>query len=187
MKTVLAVMISLSLCVGASAQRRGGGFSHSYGGFSHTYVAPRVVVAPRVGFSYGYGYPAAGFGFGFGYPFFGYPYFGYPYPAYGYQGGYGYNNAAAQLSYKIQSIKLDYKAQIRETRHNKSLSRAERRSQINNLKNEREQAIIAAQEDFRKGRMNNYRNRDQNNNYQNQNNQNNQKDDSINPSSDTNS
>ena len=187
MKTVLAVMVSLSLCVGASAQRRSGGFSHSYGGFSHTYIAPRVVVAPSVGFGYGYGYPAVGLGLGYGYPFFGYPYLGYPYPAYGYRGGYGYNNASAQLSYKIQSIKLDYKAQIKETRHNKSLSHSERRAQISNLKNEREQAIIAAQENFRRGRMNNYPNRSGNNNYQNQNNQNNQKDDSISPSSDTHS
>lgn len=162
MKTVLAVMISLSLCVGASAQKR-------IGGFSHPYIAQRVVVVPSVGFGYGYGYPAMGLGFG--YPFFGYPYFGYPYPA------YGYDKAAAQLSYKIQSIRADYQAQIREVRHNKSVSRTERRAQIHNLRNELDGAIIAAQEGFRSGKMN----------PQNQKDQNNGKDDSINPSSDTHS
>ncbi len=176
MKTILAVMVALSLCVGASAQKRGGGFYHSY-------AAPRVVIAPSVGFGYGYGYPAVGLGFG--YPFFGYPYYGYPNS--GYRGNYGYGGNSAKLALQIQSIKLDYKAQIKETRHNKSISHSERRAQIRNLKNEREQAIITAQENFRGGRMNNYPNRSQNNNYQNQNNQNNQKDDSISPSSDTHS
>ncbi len=119
MKTVLAVMVSLSLCVGASAQRRFGGFSHSYGGFSHTYVAPRVIIAPSVGFGYGYGYGYPGIGLALGYPFFGYPYYGYPYA--GYRAPYGYGGNSAKLALQIQSIKLNYKAQIKETRHNKSI------------------------------------------------------------------
>ncbi len=179
MKTVLAIMISLSLCMGASAQRR-------FGGFYHAYSAPRVVVAPSFGF--GYGYSSVGLGLGYGYPFFGYPYLSYPVPMYGYRGGYGYNNASSQLALKIQSITLDYKNEIKAARHNKSISRTERRTKIRNLKNEREQAIVTAQENFRNRRMN-YPNRGQNNNYQNgnQNNQNNQKDDLISPSSNTNS
>ena len=60
MKTLLIILVSVMLSVGASAQHRV--YYHSY--------HPRVYIAP---YSYG---------FGFGYPYFGYPYFGYPY--YGY-------------------------------------------------------------------------------------------------------
>lgn len=133
MKTLLIMLVSVTLSLGVSAQRKGG--------YYHVY-RPRVIVAPSVGF-----------GLGYGYPFFGYPYYGYPF---GYPNPYGYSRGTPyKLSLQIQSIKLDYKNQIRETRHNKSLSHSQKRQEIRTLKTERDQDIISAQRNFRSGRMNN--------------------------------
>ncbi len=57
-----------------------------------------------------------------------------------------------KLSLEIQSIKNDYKSQIREARKDKSLSRSERRKEIRSLKAERDQAIIDAQRNFSRRR-----------------------------------
>ena len=67
----------------------------------------------------------------------GYPYYGYPY---GYPNPYGYSRGTPyKLSLQIQSIKIDYKNQIRDTRHNKSLSHSQKRQEIRTLKTERDQ------------------------------------------------
>ena len=151
MKALLVILVSLTLSLGVSAQRKGG-FYHAY--------SPRVIVGPSVGF---------GLGFGYGYPFFGYP-FGYPY---GYPNPYGYRGTPYNLSLQIQSIKNDYKNQIRDTRHNKSLSHSQRRQEIHTLKTERDQAILTAQQNFRYGNRNNQnRGGNNNNQYQSPNNQN---------------
>ena len=136
MKTILIILISITLGLGASAQRKGG--------YYHVY-RPRVIVSPSIGF-----------GFGYGYPYFGYPHYGYPNP-------YGYRGTPYKLSLEIQSIELDYKNQIRDARHNKSLSHSQRRQEIRSLKTERDQAILTAQQNFRYGNMNN-QNRGRNNN-----------------------
>jgi hypothetical protein len=125
-------MISL----GASAQRKG---------VYHHIYRPRVVVVPSVGIGFGYGYPL------YGYPYYGYPYYGYPY---GYPNPYEQRRIPYKLSLQIQSIKMDYRNQIKDARHNKSLSHSQKREEIRTLKNERDQAIIKAQEDFRNGNMN---------------------------------
>jgi hypothetical protein len=138
MKTILIILISIILGLGASAQRKVG--------YYHVY-RPRVIVSPSVGF-----------GFGYGYPYFGYPYYGYPY---GYSNPYGYRGTPYKLSLEIQSIKIDYKNQIRDARHNKSLSHSQRREEIRTLKTERDQAILTAQQNFRYG---NNQNRGRNNN-----------------------
>ena len=141
MKTLLIILVSTTLALGASAQRKG---------VYHHIYRPRVIVAPSVGF--GYGYPL------YGYPYYGYP-FGYPY---GYPNPYEYRRTPYKLSLQIQSIKIDYRNQIRDAKHNKNLSHAQRRQEIRTLKNERDQAIIKAQQDFRYGNMNN-QNRGRNN------------------------
>lgn len=146
MKTIVIILSSLTLSLGASAQRKGG--------YYHVY-RPRVLVAPTVGF-----------GFGYGYPYLGYPYFGYPY---GYPNPYVYRTSPYKLSLQIQSIKIDYKNQIREARHNKSLSHSQKRQEIRTLKSERGQAIISAEQNFRYGNRNNQNSR-QNNNQQNRSN-----------------
>jgi hypothetical protein len=148
MKTLLIILVSITLGLGASAQRKGG-FYHAYG--------PRIIVAPSVGF-----------GIGYGYPFFGYP-FGYPY---GYSNPYGYRGTPYKLSLQIQSIKVDYKNQIKEARHDKSLSHSQRRQEIRTLKSERDQAILTAQQNFRYGNRNNQNRGGNNNQYQGPNNQN---------------
>jgi len=157
MKTLLIILASLTLTLGASAQRKGGHY--------HIYH-PRVVVAPSVGFGFGYGYPY------YGYPYFGYPYYGYPF---GYPSPYAYRRTPYKLSLQIQSIKIDYANQIRDARHNKSLSHSQRRQEIRSLKSERDQAIISAQQNFRYGNSNN-QNRGRNNS-----NQNNSPNDNQNP------
>ncbi|MGH2648000.1 MAG: hypothetical protein ACRDE8_10550 [Ginsengibacter sp.] len=163
MKTILIILSSVMLSLGVSAQRKGG--------YYHVY-RPRVIVAPRVGF-----------GLGYGYPYFGYPYYGYPY---GYPNPYGYRTSPYKLSLQIQSIKIDYKNQIRDARHNKSLSHSQKRQEIRTLKSERDQAIISAEQNFRYGNRNNQNSR-QNNNQQNRpNDQSNQFQDNNNTSSGSN-
>lgn len=157
MKAILIILTSLTISLGASAQRKGGGFFHGY--------SPRVVVP-----SINYG---LGFGLGYGYPYFGYPFYfspyGYGYPYYG-NGRMSYN-----LSMEIQSIKVNYRNKIRGVRNDKSISHAQKRQEIRSLKGERDQAIADAQRNFynnRRQRMNN-----QNpgiNNYQNPGTNNNQ-------------
>ena len=137
-------MLSLGLAFGASAQHVGG---HISGGGS--FYRPHVVV----GLGYGYG------------PFF--PYYGwygpwgYPYPPY----YYGYGAMPSQLTYQVDGIKSDYKAQIKETRHDKSLTHKEKRARINQLKNDRDKAIVQARQDFYYNSRRNYnRNNNGNNN-----------------------
>ena len=165
MKGILAILVLLSICAGASAQKYGGGF---YRGYS----APRVVVVPRVSYGIGLGYG--------GYPYYGYSPYGYPY---GYRSSYGYRTSS-KLDLQVQSIKLDYKKQIKDTRHDKTLTHTERRSDIRKLKNEREQAIITAQENFSNRRMSNQNRGPYKNGNMNLNNQN---DNTINPGNDNSS
>jgi hypothetical protein len=112
-------MLSLALVVGASAQRVKGGGYH--------YVHPRV--------TYVYGayspfYPYYGYGFGFS------PWGPYPY---GYS-PYAYNRPS-KLSLEIEDIKNDYKDKISSAKHDKSLTKQERKDTVRELKKERDQAI----------------------------------------------
>jgi hypothetical protein len=149
MKTILIILVSVTLSLGVAAQHRV--YYHSY--------HPRVYIAPY-SYGFGFGYPA------FGYPYFGYPYYGYPFD-YPY---YGYRPMPYKLSLQIQSIKDDYRNKIRDARKDKSVSRSERRKEIRYLKAERDQDVINAQRNFsRSGRRNNQK---PGSNYQNQNNNN---------------
>ena len=137
MKTLLIILVSVTLSLGASAQHRG----HYYRA-PHYYPRTQVYISP---FSYGFNY---------GYPYFGYPYYGTPYG-----NPYYVNRVPYKLSLEIQSIKIDYKNRIREARKDKSLSHSQRREQIRSLKAERDQEIINAQKNFvRSRRSNNYQN-----------------------------
>lgn len=149
----MAIM-SVTLALGASAQRGGSGKGGFYRG-GHT----RVIIAPRYGFGYGgfgYAYPYSGFSLGFGYPFFNYPY------------GYGFAphyNSSYRLSNQIAAIRNDYKYRIKAARRDKSVSRSQRKQNVLELKSERERAIANAQMNYRQGRMNmNNQNRGMNNN-----------------------
>ena len=130
MKNLLIMLAFLMVSFGVSAQRKGG--------YYHVYRPPtRVIIAPSIGWGYPFGYWGGLY----------YPY-GYPY--------YGYNSTPYRLSAQIQSIKVDYRNRIRETRHDKSMSHSQRRQEIRNLKGERAQAIADAQRDFYNNRRNRY-------------------------------
>ncbi|HVU95158.1 MAG TPA: hypothetical protein VHE34_08045 [Puia sp.] len=133
MKRILVILFSLGLAYGASAQRghfAGGGFYHGGG---------RVVVVPRT---------YVGVGFGFGYPW-GYPYgwygpWGLPYPPY----YYGYGAMPSQLELQVRDIRQDYDQQIKDVKHDKSLTKQERRAKVDQLKKEKEDAIVQARHDY---------------------------------------
>ena len=151
MKTILITLVSVILSLGAPAQRK------SYYRAYHPH--PRVYISPY-SYSLGFGYPGFGYSY-FGYPVYGYPYYGYPY-SYGHPYFEG-RRMPYKLSLEIESIKADYRNKIRETRKDKSLSHSQRRHEIRSLKAERDQEIINAERNFRRGgKMNNqYRGNEQ--------------------------
>lgn len=138
MKTLLIILLSVTISLGASAQHGGHGFR------GKGYYAPvtRVYVSP---FSYGFGY---------GYPYFGYPYFGFPNYGYGYP-NYRNREIPYKLDLQIQQIKNDYKGKIIAARNDKSLSGKQRRQEIRSLKTDRDKGIIDAKMNFRRPGMNN--------------------------------
>ncbi len=144
MKKLLIILMSISLSLGVSAQRIGHGFAGKGFYSPHYYSRPHVYIGGYAPF-YGYGYPF--YGFSTSYPFygFGYPYYGYPY-------GYNHYRPTSKLAMQIEDIKSDYKDKIWSARQDKSLTRAERRKEIRNLKRERDQAVIDAQRNYYKSK-----------------------------------
>jgi len=76
------------------------------------------------------------------YPYYSYPF--YPYPV------VGYPARPTKLELKIEDIQNDYKDKIWSARHDKSLSRQERKSTVQELKHERDQAIIDTKKNYYK-------------------------------------
>lgn len=154
MKKLLIVLFSASLALGASAQRVG----HLSGG-GYVY-RPHVVVGLGLGYGYGPYFPYYGWGgpWGFGYP--------YAYPPY----YYGYGAMPSRLAYQIDGIKTDYHAQIKDTRHDKSLTHKEKRARITQLKQDRDKAVVQARKDYFNNSRRNYNNGNRNNNNGNGNN-----------------
>lgn len=147
-------MLSLGLAYGASAQRGGHYIAHG-GGYYHG----GAVYYPRT---------YVGVGFGFGYPYWGYGWYG-PWGMYGPYGPYGpyppyyygYGAMPPQLAGQIQGIKEDYAQQIKDTRHDKALSHKERRAKIDQLKLDRDKAVVNARHDFYYNSRRNYQNNNQ--------------------------
>jgi hypothetical protein len=127
------LLFSLGLAFSASAQRFGGhgGVAFGHGGYYGGGYYPRTYV---------------GVGFGLGYPFGYYPYgygpWGYP-PYY-----YGYGAMPTQLELQIKDIKNDYDQQIKDVRHDKALARSEKRQKIDQLKADRDNAVVQARHDY---------------------------------------
>jgi hypothetical protein len=156
MKKLLIVVLSAGLALGASAQHggHGGHVGHIGGGYVY-----RPHVAVGLGFGYGLGY---GYGFGYGpfFPYYGYGPWGYPYPPY----YYGYGSMPSGLAYQVDGIKSDFKAQIKDTRHDKSLTHKEKRAKIDQLKRDRDQAVVQARKDYFNNLRKNNNNRNNRNN-----------------------
>ncbi len=136
MKRILGLFLALGLVFGANAQAKSarGNFgpgSRGRGGGKVVLVAPRPIYRPYYDpFAYGYGYP------------------------FGYSPFWGWNNQAAvavppsRLELGIDRIRNQYSYQIANVRHDKSLSRPERKNKIRQLKYERDQAIIDAKQNY---------------------------------------
>lgn len=54
----------------------------------------------------------------------------------------------SQLNEQIEGIKSDYKAQIKDVKHDKTLPRSERDQRVNQLEKERDAAITQARHDY---------------------------------------
>jgi hypothetical protein len=94
----------------------------------------------------------------------------------------------SQLSEQIDGIKSDYKQQIKDVKHDKSLPKSEREQRINQLEQQRDAAITQARHDYYYNSIKNYNGQPQryNGNGQPQNNNqqpNNQQQNNNNPQS----
>jgi len=150
-KRLFVLLFSLGLAFGASAQR---GVGHGYvgGGFHgyyHPYYGSRVYYGPAY---YGWGW---GFGLGWGYPGF-YGPWGYP-PYY-----YGRGPMPPALQDQIDGIKSDYKAEIKDVKHDKALSHKDKEAKINDLEKQRDAAITQARHDFYNRQQRSYNGQPQN-------------------------
>jgi len=132
MKKIFILLLSLGVAYGASAQRGHtvivhGGYGYHGGWYPRTYV----------GVGFGFGYPWGYYPYGYG------PWYG-PYPPY----YYGYGAMPNQLELQVRDIRNDYAAQIKEVKHDKALTHKERRAKIDQLKADREAAIVQARHDY---------------------------------------
>ncbi len=128
MKNILIILSLFLLSFTASAQRgiKGGGF---HGGYTRVY-RPAISVRAYAPF-----YP-----FGFYSPYY-----------YSYYPGYS-NQYPARLEMKISAIREDYQQQIKEARHDKTMTGKERRAKVRELKTEKDRAVIDAKKDYFKDR-----------------------------------
>jgi len=135
-RNILIILLTFGLAYGASAQRGHGGVivgGHGYHGGGWAYH-PRTYV----GVGFGLGYPWWGWGYGWYGPWYG------GYPAY----YYGYGAMPNQLELQVQDIRNDYTQQIKDVRHDKALTHKERRAKIDQLKTDRDNAIVQARHDY---------------------------------------
>ena|ERR1043166_9383865 len=124
MKKLFVIVLSITIVTAVSAQVKGGG--HYWGGGRYYHPHTRVIV---------------GVGAGYYSPFY-YPY----YPFYPYS--YGYTARPSRLQLKIEDIQADYKDRIYSVRHDKSMSKSERKEMIHQLKSDRELAIRDAERNY---------------------------------------
>ncbi len=154
----MIVLFSLGLAVGASAQRGHGGGGFHGGGYAYR---------PRVSVGFGFYSPFySPFGL---YGAYGYnPYWGFPYGMYG--PNYGYARMQnSKLQRRVQDIKSDYADRIYSAKHDKTISRRERRQAVRSLKLERDKEINDTIANYHRQPMSQRQ-------YQNQQNQNQQND-----------
>jgi len=136
MKKLVVILVALGLAFGASAQ------NSKRSGPRSTGTSRKVVVVrsyPPFSPYFGYGRP-------FGYsPFYGYSPFGY-----GFDNGYRYQNRPSKLDLEVEDIKNDYQDKIWSVRHDESLSRKQKRKQVQELKHSRDKVIIETKKNYYK-------------------------------------
>ena len=120
MKKLFAILFSLGLVISAAAQ-------HRYVGRHYYYYRPRTSVVLSGGYYPYYSSP-------FGYSYLGQPYYYRP----------------SRLTLEIEDIQSDYQDRIWSVRHDKSISKKERRIRIHDLKFQRDQAIRDAEMNYYK-------------------------------------
>ncbi len=125
MKKLFVIVLSMIIVAAAAAQVKGGGHYWRGGRYYHPHT--RVIVGVGAGYYSPYYYPF------------------YSYPPY----GYGYWRPS-RLELKIEDIQADYKDRIYSVRHDKSISKSERKATIRQLKSDRELAIHDAQRNYYK-------------------------------------
>jgi len=123
MKKLFVIVLSIMIMTAASAQYKGGG--HYSGGARYYHPPTRVFVGVGGGYYSPYYYPF--------------------YPTYG--NGYW---RPSRLELKIEDIQADYKDRIYSVRHDKSISKSERKAIIRQLKSDRELAIHDAERNYYK-------------------------------------
>jgi hypothetical protein len=115
MKKIMIVVFVLGLTMTVAAQRGHGTIGRS-----------RVIVVSP-GFGFGYSPFYSPWGYGYGYPY------GYP---------YGYSTyRPSKLQREADELKADYDDKIKSAKHDKSISKDERKKIVAQLKTERDQAI----------------------------------------------
>lgn len=125
MKKIIIAFAAVLLTLGASAQRGGRhGGSGGYHGRSYHRGGVRTYISAGI----------------YSNPFYS-PYYG---PS------YRYYNRPSRLSMEIADIKADYKDKIWSARHDKSLSRSERKRTIHELKAERDNEIRDTERNYYK-------------------------------------
>jgi hypothetical protein len=158
-KKLFIILFSLGLAYGASAQRGsvghgyvGGGFHGGYSGGYHSYYSPRVFYGPGYYGGWGIGF---GLGWGWGMPGWYGPWGPWMYPS-GYPPYYyGRGPMPPVLQDQINGIKSDYKAQIKDVKHDKALSHSDKQAKINDLEKQRDAAITQTRHDFFYSQMRN--------------------------------
>jgi hypothetical protein len=125
MKKVFVIVLSMVIVATASAQTKGGG--HYYrGGGRYYHPHTRVIVGLGAGYYSPYYYP-------------------FYYPPY----DYGYR-MPSRLELKIEDIRADYRGRIYSARHDKSISKSERKATIHQLKSDRDLAVRDAERNYYK-------------------------------------
>lgn len=83
------------------------------------------------------------------------PYYYYPRFGYGFAPMAEYRQPT-QLELKIEQIRGDFRHEITEVRHDKSITKSERKKRIRQLKHERDNAILSAKQDYYNGNRDRY-------------------------------
>lgn len=126
MKKLFVIVLSMTVVIAASAQSKTG--VRYWGGGRYYRPHSRVIV-----------------GVGAGY----YPYYYDPFYSYGYWGGPRFHRPS-RLELRIEDIQADYKDRIYSARHDKSLSKSERKATIHQLRSDRDVAIRDAERNYYK-------------------------------------